>query len=79
MADRKKWTTADIPDQTGRTAVITGANSGLGYETARALARKNAHVILACRSQEKGQAALESIQTEFPQASLSLMLLRNGT
>ena len=50
-----KWTTADIPDQTGRTAVITGANTGLGYETAAALAAKGAHVVLAVRNLDKGQ------------------------
>ena len=48
-----KWTTADIPDQTGRTAVITGANTGLGYETAAALAAKGAHVVLAVRNIEQ--------------------------
>ena len=53
------WTTADIPDQTGRTAVITGANTGLGYETAAALAAKGAHVVLAVRNLEKGRAAAE--------------------
>jgi NAD(P)-dependent dehydrogenase (short-subunit alcohol dehydrogenase family) len=51
------WTTADIPDQTGRTAVITGANTGLGYETAAALAAKGAHVVLAVRNPEKGKEA----------------------
>ena len=50
-----KWTTADIPDQTGRTAVITGANTGLGYETAAALAAKGAHVVLAVRNLDKGK------------------------
>ena len=53
------WTTADIPDQTGRTAVITGANTGLGYETAAALAAKGAHVVLAVRNLDKGQAAAD--------------------
>ena len=52
-----KWTTADIPDQTGRTAVITGANTGLGFETAAALAAKGAHVVLAVRNLDKGQNA----------------------
>ena len=51
------WTTANIPDQTGRTAVVTGSNTGLGYETAAALAAKGAHVVLAVRNVEKGKAA----------------------
>jgi NAD(P)-dependent dehydrogenase (short-subunit alcohol dehydrogenase family) len=51
------WTTADIPDQTGRTAVITGANTGLGFETAKALAATGAHVVLAVRNTEKGREA----------------------
>jgi NAD(P)-dependent dehydrogenase (short-subunit alcohol dehydrogenase family) len=56
-----KWTTADIPDQSGRVAVVTGANSGLGMVTARELARKGAHVILACRDTAKGERALSDI------------------
>jgi NAD(P)-dependent dehydrogenase (short-subunit alcohol dehydrogenase family) len=51
------WTSADIPDQTGRTAVITGANTGLGYETAKALAATGAHVVLAVRNTEKCREA----------------------
>ena len=51
------WTAADIPDQTGRTAVVTGANGGLGLETARALAAAGAHVVMAARDQEKAAAA----------------------
>lgn len=43
-----KWTAADVPDQTGRAAVITGANTGTGYETAAVLTRSGAHVVLAC-------------------------------
>ena len=54
-----KWTTANIPDQTGRTAVVTGANTGLGYETAAALAAKGAHVVLAVRNLDKGEAAAD--------------------
>nr|WP_062335067.1 oxidoreductase [Herbidospora sakaeratensis] len=51
------WTASNIPDQTGRTAVVTGANTGLGYETARLLAEKGATVILACRDPEKARRA----------------------
>lgn len=73
--EKLKWTANNIPDQTGKTAVVTGANSGLGYETVRGLARKNANIIMASRNPEKGQAALNAIQAEFPQASLELMSL----
>jgi protochlorophyllide reductase len=52
-----QWTEADIPDQTGRTALVTGANSGLGLRTAQVLAARGAHVIMACRSAERGEAA----------------------
>src|SRR6266568_4288121 len=52
-----RWTAADIPDQTGRTIVVTGANSGLGAVTATELARAGAHVVLACRDIGKGERA----------------------
>jgi NAD(P)-dependent dehydrogenase (short-subunit alcohol dehydrogenase family) len=70
-----KWTTADIPDQTGRTAVITGANTGLGYETATALAAKGAHVVLAVRNLEKGKEAADRITSASPGASVALQEL----
>lgn len=69
------WSAKDIPDQTGRMALVTGANSGLGYETALELARKGAEVILACRNLEKGQAAQLEIRRQVPDARLSLMEL----
>ncbi len=58
---RLRWTAADIPDQRGRVAVVTGANSGLGLVTARELARAGARVVLACRSAEKGEDAAARI------------------
>jgi len=70
-----KWTTADIGDQTGRTAVITGANTGLGYETASALAAKGADVVLAVRNLEKGKAAADLITRTNPGASVAVQEL----
>ena len=67
-----KWTTADIPDQTGRTAVITGANTGLGYETAAALAAKGARVVLAVRNVDKGKDAAGRIEQATPGADVSV-------
>jgi NAD(P)-dependent dehydrogenase (short-subunit alcohol dehydrogenase family) len=70
-----KWTTANIPDQTGRTAVITGANTGLGYETAAALAAKGAQVVLAVRNLEKGKDAADRIAAASPGAQVALQEL----
>ena len=69
------WTLRDVPDQTGRTIVVTGANSGLGLETARALAGRGAHVVLACRSSEKAEAAQRGILASHPRASVEVMPL----
>jgi NAD(P)-dependent dehydrogenase (short-subunit alcohol dehydrogenase family) len=66
------WTTAGIPDQSGRVAVVTGANSGLGYQTALALARAGAHVILACRDPHRGNAALDRLRVAVPKAGAEL-------
>jgi NAD(P)-dependent dehydrogenase (short-subunit alcohol dehydrogenase family) len=70
-----KWTANDIPDLSGKTAVVTGANSGLGYETALALGRHGAHVVLACRDEGRGNEALQRLRTEAPEASAELSLL----
>lgn len=70
-----KWTTADIPDQTGRTAVITGANTGLGYETAEALAAKGTRVVLAVRNLDKGKDAADRIERAVPGATVELQEL----
>jgi hypothetical protein len=69
------WTQNEIPDQQGRLVVVTGGNSGIGYEAALALAGKNAQVILAVRSTEKGEAAAEQIRQQFPRAQVSVMAL----
>jgi len=70
-----KWTASNIPDLVGRIAVITGANSGLGLETARELARKGASVTLAIRSLDRGQEAIDDIKSDVPDADLSLQQL----
>jgi NAD(P)-dependent dehydrogenase (short-subunit alcohol dehydrogenase family) len=71
----KKWSPEQIPDQKGKVAVVTGANSGLGYHTALELARHGAQVVLACRSREKTEAALKEIKAEAPQAKAVFMPL----
>lgn len=58
---KEKWTTANMPDLAGKTIIVTGGNSGLGYESVKAFAEKGAEVILASRSQEKGQVAKSEI------------------
>ncbi|MBN1465423.1 SDR family NAD(P)-dependent oxidoreductase [candidate division KSB1 bacterium] len=63
MAKKNRWSSSDIPNQSGRLAVVTGGNSGIGYETALALAAKNATVILACRDEKRGEIAAEKINT----------------
>jgi NAD(P)-dependent dehydrogenase (short-subunit alcohol dehydrogenase family) len=68
----EKWTVEQIPDQSGRLAIVTGANSGLGLVTARELARAGAHVVLACRNVERGEAALSTCEGAVPGAELEL-------
>ncbi|UXA18592.1 SDR family NAD(P)-dependent oxidoreductase [Mycobacterium sp. SMC-4] len=69
------WSSADIPDQTGRTAVITGANTGLGFETAKALAAHGAHVVLAVRDTAKGEQAAARITGDVTVQELDLTSL----
>jgi len=66
MVKQKKWSVVDIPPQQGKIAVVTGANSGVGYHTSRALALKGAKVIMACRDTGKGEEAMQRILNEKP-------------
>jgi NAD(P)-dependent dehydrogenase (short-subunit alcohol dehydrogenase family) len=66
------WDAEQIPDQSGRTAIVTGANSGLGLVTARELARAGASVVMACRNLEKGHAAVDEVRAAVPDAQVQL-------
>ncbi len=73
---RGKWTAArDMPDQSGRVAVVTGSNTGIGLETVAALARRGAHVVLACRDQAKGRSAAAGIAAGGVSGTLDVMVL----
>ena len=69
------WSTTSIPDQSGRVAVVTGANGGLGLEVARELARAGAQVVMAARDQRKAEEAVASILAEIPDATLEVQPL----
>ena len=73
------WSVNEIPNQSGRIAVVTGANGGLGLETARALAGAGAHVVMAARNPEKTEAAVAQVQTSHPDASLEVAPLDLGS
>ena len=73
------WTASDIPDQTGRRAVVTGGNGGLGLETVRELARKGAHVVMAARNLDKAARAKAEVMAELPKASVEVRALDLGS
>jgi NAD(P)-dependent dehydrogenase (short-subunit alcohol dehydrogenase family) len=75
MMDRDHWIEKNIPVLTERTAIVTGANSGLGLETTRMLARKGAHLVLAVRNAAKGETAASEIRAGAPAAGLDVMPL----
>ncbi|WP_433246276.1 oxidoreductase [Streptosporangium sp. CA-135522] len=75
LAISDRWTAEKIPDQTGRTIIVTGANSGLGYVTARELARHGARVILTARNPAKGRAALDRLRDEQTDSTVELRSL----
>jgi NAD(P)-dependent dehydrogenase (short-subunit alcohol dehydrogenase family) len=70
-----RWTAADIPSMDGKVAVVTGGNSGLGFESAKALAAAKAHVVLACRSEESANGAIARIKADDTAATLSFLPL----
>ena len=72
MGAPRTWSLTDIPDQSDKIVVVTGANSGIGYVTARELGRRGAHVVLACRDPERGKNALDRMRAEVPDARLEL-------
>jgi NAD(P)-dependent dehydrogenase (short-subunit alcohol dehydrogenase family) len=77
--DGARWDEGSIPDQSGRVAVVTGANTGLGFETARALAEHGAAVVLAVRDVGKGKTAAEKIAASAPGADITLQHLDLGS
>lgn len=75
MPATSTWTTANIPNLPGKTVIVTGANSGLGYEVTLALAAKGAHIVMACRDRAKGEQAATLIRKQIPNAALVIQEL----
>ena len=73
-----KWTQQDIPDMTGKVVIITGANSGLGLESTKALAEKGASAVMACRNPRKAEEAKAEVLATNPAARLDVMALDNA-
>ncbi|MDD4993635.1 MAG: oxidoreductase [Paludibacter sp.] len=71
----QNWTAADMPDLTGKTVIVTGGNSGLGYNAVKAFAEKGARVILACRSISRGELAKKQIFDQHPKSNITVMEL----
>ncbi len=76
---KEHWTTENIPVLAGKTAIVTGSNSGIGFEAAKALAAKDAKVIMACRNTEKGGKAANEIRSEYPGSTLIVAELDLGS
>jgi len=74
-AETRKWEEADVPDQGGRVAVVTGSNTGIGFHTAAVLAHRGAHVVLAVRDLERGNSALSRIVAAGPGVDVTLQAL----
>ena len=73
-----KWTEKDIPDLNGKVIIVTGANSGLGYENTKQFAKNGAYVIMACRNMESGRKALDKVKEKVPNGLVELMELDLG-
>jgi NAD(P)-dependent dehydrogenase (short-subunit alcohol dehydrogenase family) len=73
------WTAADVPDQKGRTAVVTGANTGIGFEAAAVLAQRGAVTVLACRDTGKGERAAARLSAATPDVAVSVVRLDLGS
>lgn len=71
----QNWTVERMPDLAGKRIIVTGANSGIGFEASKELARKGAHVVMACRNMQKADVASAEIKRELPNASIELMQL----
>jgi len=73
--NKRNWTLKDIPDLTGKTIIVTGANTGLGFESVKVFARNGANVVMACRSVEKGEIARKQLVRLFPYSIIQVMHL----
>lgn len=78
MENLKNWINKNVPDQTGKTVVITGANSGLGFATSEILASKNAKIIMLCRNKSRGEEAIQKINKSVNNADLELIVTDLG-
>ncbi|CAM9715090.1 unnamed protein product, partial [Discosporangium mesarthrocarpum] len=75
-----KWSaTTDMPDLTGKVYLVTGSNQGIGYGLTKQLIRKGGHVVMACRSQAKADAAIDKIKSEEPDAPGSMEFIQLDT
>ncbi|WP_420545848.1 oxidoreductase [Nitrosopumilus sp.] len=72
---KQKWSFDDIPDLSGRTIIVTGGNSGLGFEAVKSFSAKGSQTILACRDEDSGESAKKKIQEEHPNAQINIMSL----
>jgi NAD(P)-dependent dehydrogenase (short-subunit alcohol dehydrogenase family) len=77
--NRKKWSVENIPDQKGKTIIITGSTSGLGKEASRVLAKKNATIIMAVRNTQKAEIVANEIRKEYPIAKIEIRNLDLGS